>query len=116
MGTGCRWTGAGACSSRVDGSVACPADSGACVRALRRKQGEYGYGAHADEPWSLQAYQKRVYAIRDVYATELRGTGIDNPGWDDAVCGVLASLARLVGKGATHVPQVNSYHSARLFT
>ena len=72
----------------------------------RRKKGLYGSGPYAEESWSLQAYQKRVYAVRDVYGTELRGTGIDNPGWDEAVCGVLGALARLVGKKPQHVPQV----------
>jgi hypothetical protein len=31
---------------------------------MKRKKGTYGTGACADEPWSLQAYQKRVYAVR----------------------------------------------------
>ena len=31
---------------------------------MKRSKGAYGYGAYADEPWSLQAYQKRVYAVR----------------------------------------------------
>ena len=43
--------------------------------------------------------------VRDFYAIELKGTPLDNPGWDDAVCGVLGALARLVGKKAQHVPQ-----------
>jgi hypothetical protein len=72
----------------------------------RRKAGAYGYQAHADEPWSLQAYQKRVYAVRDTYATGLKGTSLDNPAWDDTVSGVLGALSRLVGKKPLHVPQV----------
>ena len=31
---------------------------------MKRTEGAYGYGAYADEPWSLQAFQKRVYAVR----------------------------------------------------
>ena len=31
---------------------------------MNLKKGTYGSGAYADEPWSLQAYQKRVYAVR----------------------------------------------------
>ena len=31
---------------------------------MKLKKGAYGTGAYADEPWSLQAYQKRVYAVR----------------------------------------------------
>lgn len=32
---------------------------------FKRKQGDYGYGAYADEPWSLQSMEKRIYALRD---------------------------------------------------
>jgi len=66
--------------------------------------GVYGAGAYKDECWSLQAYQKRVYAIRESYKVFLRGTGIENPGLDDRVCNLLSSIARLVGKQAVHVP------------
>ena len=31
---------------------------------MKFKKGAYGSGTCADEPWSLQAYQKRVYAVR----------------------------------------------------
>ena len=31
---------------------------------MKFKKGAYGSGLCADEPWSLQAYQKRVYAVR----------------------------------------------------
>ena len=55
---------------------------------------------------SPQAYQKRVYAVRDFYMTALKGTSHDNPGWDDLVVNVLGSIAQLVGKKAQHVPQV----------
>lgn len=30
---------------------------------MKRKKGQFGCGSYADEPWSLQAYQKRVYAV-----------------------------------------------------
>ena len=30
---------------------------------MKRKKGQFGCGPYADEPWSLQAYQKRVYAV-----------------------------------------------------
>ena len=53
-----------------------------------------------------QAYQKRVYAVRDFYLHALKGTTFDNPGWDDLVVNVLGSIAKLVGKKAQHVPQV----------
>ena len=46
----------------------------------KRKRGEFGYGAYSDEPWSLQSMEKRLYAIRDSYKRELKGTEIDNPG------------------------------------
>ena len=41
----------------------------------RRKACKYGSGAYADEPWSLQAYQKRVYALRDTYGTKMAANG-----------------------------------------
>jgi hypothetical protein len=86
---------------------ACVAVRCACASGGRRTAGKYGTAPHAEEPWSLQAYQKRVYALRDTYATGLKGTTIDNPAWDAAVCGVLGALSRLLGKKPQHVP--NSY-------
>ena len=44
--------------------------------------------------------------VRDFYGIELAGKAASNPGWDDAVCGVLGALSRLVGKKAQHVPEV----------
>ena len=39
-----------------------------CARVVpvcdRRKKGLYGTGPYAEESWSLQAYQKRVYGVR----------------------------------------------------
>ena len=58
---------------------------------------------------ALQAYQKRVYAVRDFYQSALKGTSYDNPGWDDLVVNVLGSIAQLVGKKAQHVPQVKDH-------
>jgi hypothetical protein len=72
--------------------------------STKPKLGVYGAGAYKDECWSLQAYQKRVYAIRESYKVFLRGTGIENPGLDDRVCNLLSSIARLVGKQAVHMP------------
>jgi hypothetical protein len=63
--------------------------------STKPKLGVYGAGAYKDECWSLQAYQKRVYAIRESYKVFLRGTGIENPGLDDRVCNLLSSIARL---------------------
>jgi len=34
----------------------------------QRTKGVFGYGPFAAEPWSLQAYQKRVYAVRADHA------------------------------------------------
>ena len=33
----------------------------------QRKEAEFGSGAYSEEPWSLQAMEKRVYALRDFY-------------------------------------------------
>ena len=41
----------------------------------------------------------------DCYGIWLKGTSLDNPGWDDGVVAVLGALARLVGKKAQHVPE-----------
>lgn len=82
--------------------------------AFKRKEGKCGYGAYGDESWSLQALQKRVYAVRDFYRIELKGVhSADNPGWDDAVCAVLSALALLIGKKPLHVPKVRGCMRAR---
>ena len=65
-------------------------------------------GAYADEGWSLQAFQKRVYSLRDFYGRELKGTALENPGWSDIVSGTLGALARLIGKVPQHVPLVRA--------
>ena len=45
----------------------------------KRKEGEFGSGPYSEEPWSLQAMEKRVYALRDFYKRELEGSSIDDP-------------------------------------
>ena len=70
-----------------------------------RQSGQFGHGQFCNEPWSLQAMEKRVYAVRDFYARVLKGTSHANPGWDEIVCGTLSAMRKLVGKKAQHVPQ-----------
>ena len=82
----------------------------------KRKRGEFGFGPYSDEPWSLQSMEKRLYAIRDFYKRELKGTEIDNPGHDDWVEGTRAALVLLIGRKATHVPKVRACANARLCT
>ena len=75
----------------------------------KRKQGAFGYGPHGNEPWSLQAMQKRVYALRDFYKRELKGTGYDDPASDPLVTGTLANsygTKKLVHPEIAHTPQV----------
>ena len=76
------------------------------VQATTKAQGEYGSGAFKNEPWSLQSYEKRVYAVREFYKATLRGEMADNPADDDRVKGMLASIVRVVGRKKRHVPQV----------
>ena len=45
--------------------------------------------------------EKRLYAIRDFYKRELKGTEIDNPGHDDLVEGTRAALVLLIGRKST---------------
>jgi hypothetical protein len=81
--------------------------------AWKRKKGEYGYGPHSDEPWSLQAIEKRIYALRDFYARELKGTHLDDPASDPLVTGTLAALVLLIGRKPMHVPQVSATRAIR---
>ncbi len=74
----------------------------------KRKEGEFGSGAYSEEPWSLQAMEKRVYALRDFYKRELQGTTIDDPASDPLVTGTLKALVLLIGRKAMHVPRVSS--------
>ena len=76
--------------------------------AWTRKRGEYGYGAYGNEPWSLQAMEKRIYAMRDFYKRELKGTNMDDPASDPLVSGTLAALVLLIGRKAMHVPKVRA--------
>ena len=71
--------------------------------------GKFGAGAYKDEPWSIVAMRKRVYAVRAFYGVHLQGEqkGIDkNPGWADDVVGTLNSFALLLGTKPQHVPKV----------
>ena len=81
--------------------------------SYKRKRGEFGFGPYSDEPWSLQAMEKRLYAMRDFYKRELKGTEIDNPGHDDLVEGTRAALVLLIGRKATHVPKVRTNTDTR---
>ena len=83
-------------------------DSGFERTAWKREKGDYGYGAYGNEPWSLQAMEKRVYAIRDFYKRELKGTNMDDPASDPLVTGTLAALVLLVGRKSMHVPKVRA--------
>jgi len=38
----------------------------------QRAEGKYGQGQFKNEPWGLQSYQKRVYAVREFYRAALR--------------------------------------------
>ena len=86
-------------------------------RSWKRKRGDFGYGAHCNEPWSLQAMEKRIYALRDFYARELKGTSIDDPASDPLVTGTLAALVLLIGRKSMHVPKVRALtHASPLRT
>ena len=74
----------------------------------KRKEGEFGSGPYSEEPWSLQAMEKRVYALRDFYKRELEGSSIDDPASDPLVTGTLKALVLLIGRKAMHVPRVSS--------
>lgn len=67
----------------------------------KRKQGEFGYGAYCDEPWSLQAIEKRVYAVRDFYSNMKIS---ENPGYDDRVKAALSTLRLVLGYKPTRIP------------
>ena len=74
--------------------------------------GKFGVGAHAHESWSLQAYEKRLYAAREFYKAVLKGRPGDNPADDPRVVGMLKSIVRVVGRKRRHVPQVSARHDA----
>ena len=71
-----------------------------------RPKGQFGYGAYKDEPWSLQAIEKRVYAVRDFYISVRVA---DNPGDTPRVNGALSTLRLLIGYKPTHVPKVRAF-------
>ena len=71
-------------------------------------RGVFGFGAFKDEPWSLQAYQKRKYAVTEFYKVVLKGTCLENPGEDEKVAAMLKSLVTVVGKKRYHVPEVHA--------
>ena len=52
--------------------------------------------------------EKRVYALRDFYSRELKGTLLDDPASDPLVTGTLAALVLLIGRKAMHVPKVRA--------
>ena len=73
--------------------------------------GKFGERAYKDEPWSIVALRKRIYAVRAFYAFHLQGEqgGLDrNPGWNQTVVGTLNSFALLLGTKAQHVPRVRA--------
>ena len=77
----------------------------------QRAEGKYGQGQFKNEPWGLQSYQKRVYAVREFYRAALRKHGSAGgiavtPADDEAVVGMLGSISRTVGLKRRHVPEV----------
>lgn len=82
-----------------------------CIRKPKHEQqreaGEYGYGGYKDEPWSMQALEKRIYAVRDFYKNTLKGLERENPGEAQSVCDALSMLRLIVGYKPQHVPKVS---------
>ena len=71
----------------------------ACGRRsqMKFKHGAYGAGAFADEPWSLQAYQKRVYAVRAARAARRGARRVESATGADCVarrCGSTVCVLR----------------------
>merc|ERR1712194_675191 len=62
---------------------------------------------YKDEPWSMQALEKRIYGVRDFYKHVLKGVEDDNPGEAQSVKDALAMLRLIVGYKPTHVPKVS---------
>jgi hypothetical protein len=67
----------------------------------------------ADEPYSMQAYDKMVYGIRDTYKRCLRGTAMENPADDPLVSGFHSGLRRVLGYKPQHVPKVSLHTRIR---
>jgi hypothetical protein len=68
--------------------------------------GKFGHGAYKDESWSMQSYEKRLYAVREFYKAVLKGKSVDNPGDDEELEAMRASIVRVVGRKSRHVPKV----------
>ena len=79
--------------------------------------GKFGEGAYKEEPWSIVAMRKRIYAIRSFYEFHLKGVQAIkelHPGWDMTVTGTLNSFALLLGTKPQHVPKVRAIEAARV--
>jgi hypothetical protein len=63
---------------------------------------------YKDEPYSMQAYDKAIYGIRDTYRRLLSGTLEENPADDALVTGFHSNLRRLLGYKPQHVPKVRA--------
>ena len=92
MGTGAKSAPKGGLQELIDAAEA--------RKQRPEASGKFGEGPYKDEPWSIVALRKRVYAIRKFYEQTLVGeqaTRENNPGWDDLVVNVLNSFALLLG-------------------
>ena len=101
MGTGAKSAPKGGLQELIDAAEA--------RKQRPEASGKFGEGPYKDEPWSIVALRKRVYAIRKFYEQTLVGeqaTRENNPGWDDLVVNVLNSFALLLGTKPQHVPKV----------
>ena len=83
---------------------------------LPERNGKFGNGAYKDEPWSIVAMRKRIYAVRAFYEFHLEGEKVpreEQPGYDPTVCGTLNQLvcaaagheATARAKGASALPE-----------
>ena len=80
MGTGAKSAPKGGLQELIDAAEA--------RKQRPEASGKFGEGPYKDEPWSIVALRKRVYAIRKFYEQTLVGeqaTRENNPGWDDLV-------------------------------
>ena len=90
----------------------------AALRGELREEpsGKFGEGAYKNEPWSIVALRKRVYAIRAFYDFHLKNEQSvreANPGWYGTVTGTLNSFALLLGTKPQHVPKVSGGRGQR---
>ena len=102
------WSAGGRMFSGAGHACDVCAHTGKKVVATVSAPGEFGHGAFKNEPWGLQSYEKRVYAVREFYKATLRGETADNPADDERVKGMLSSIVRVVGKKGRHVPEVRA--------